>query len=152
MKAYFFIDPGQSGGIAIALGSMDDLAAHNLDGVSSLQELLQDYECYERRIICENVPSYTGRNIPSHASFKLGRSFGLIEGLARGMGLPCALIGPKVWQKGLDGLKGKSGMARKRILKDHAQRLYPATKPTLRTADAILIGHYFLTNHQHKEI
>ena len=100
MKAYFFIDPGQSGGVAIALGSMDDLAAHNLDGVSSLQELLQDYECYDRRIICENVPSYTGRNIPSHASFKLGRSFGLIEGLARGMNLPCAMIGPKVMAKG----------------------------------------------------
>ena len=135
-----------SGGIAIALDSMADLTTHNLDGISTLQELLDNYECYDRRIICEDVPAYTGRNIPSHASFKLGRSFGLIEGLARGMKIPCEMISPKTWQKGLTGLKGLSGTKRKRVLKDHASRLYPDSKPTLKTADAILIGHHFLIN------
>jgi len=145
LKAFFFIDPGVSGGIAIALGSMDDLATYNLDGISSLQELLHDYRDYDRIIICEDVPSYTGRNIPSHAAFKLGRSFGLTEGLARGMKIPCLMVSPKTWQKGLSGLKGLTGNKRKRVLKDHASRLYPAAKPTLKTADAILIGHHYFS-------
>ena len=146
MKAFFFIDPGMKGGVAIALGSMDDLVTHNLDGIGSLEELLNDYECYDRRIICENVPCFVGKNVPSHTSFKLGKSFGEIIGLARGMKISCELIGPKVWQRGYDGLHGKVGMARKRILKEHAKRLYPAAKATLSTSDAILIGHFFLNN------
>ena len=146
MKAFFFIDPGANGGLAIALGGLDDMTAMNLDGIGSLMETLNDYECYERRVIVEDVPSYVGRNIPSHTSFKLGKSCGLIEGLARGMKLPCELIGPKVWQKGLSGLKGLSGMPRKRVLKEHAQRLFPKLNVTLRTADAVLLGHHFLIN------
>lgn len=146
MKCFVFVDPGLAGGIAVALGSMDDLSTHNLDGIDTLQDILRDYECYDRRVICEQVPPYVGQAIPGSAAFKLGRSFGLIEGLALGMNLPCEMVSPKVWQKGLPGLKGLTGAKRKRALKSIAQRLYPNAKVTLRNADAILIGHHFLHN------
>ena len=148
MKAFFFIDPGAKGGMAIALGSMDKLKTMNLEGIGQLQETLEEHECYDRKIVMEQVPPFAGKNVPSHTSFKLGRSCGLLEGLAIGMKLPCWMVRPQDWQRGLSGLKGLSGNPRKRVLKEHAQRLYPEAKPTLRTADAILIGHHFFnTNH-----
>ena len=146
MKAHFFIDPGVNGGIAITLGGLDNLLAMNLDGIGSLMDIMADYECYDRHMVIEDVPSYVGRNIPSHAAFKLGKSCGLVEGMARGMKIPCKLIPPKVWQKGLPGLRGLTGVARKRVLKEHAQRLFPKARATLRTSDAILLANYFFSN------
>ena len=56
------------------------------------------------------------------------------------------LVAPKRWQAGLH-LKGLKGSERKRALRDNAFRLYPDLKPTLKTADAILLCDYF---YKHK--
>ena len=63
------------------------------------------------------------------------------------------MVRPQAWQKGLANVAGQGGAKKKRILKDHALRLYPklGKTVTLATADAVLIGHYHTTTKQ-KEI
>lgn len=98
--------------------------------------------------VMELVPPFVaGKNIPSSTGFKLGRSCGFIEGVLRGLRIPLELVSPKKWQAGLQGLKGVTGAPRKRLLRDHACRLYPTLKPTLKTCDALLLAHFFI-NHQ----
>ena len=45
-------------------------------------------------------------------------------------------------QKGIPGLQGVKGADRKRAMKEHASRLYPNSKITLKTADALLIADF----------
>ena len=150
MEATFVIDPGAKGGYVLCLDGLKDMTAFNLDEIGAFLEHLHEYKVYNRVVVIEDVPSYIGRNVPSHTSFKLGKSCGLVEGVARGQYIPTHLISPKAWQKGLSGLQGKTGATRKRVLKDHAQRLYPNLEPTLRTTDAILLAHHYFTNPQHR--
>lgn len=146
----FGFDPGTSGGLTVCLDSKpQNMVAYNLEDLSSTLEILQEYKEFRRIIVLEEPPPYAGKNIPSSAGYKLGRSVGQIEGLARGLFIRCELISPKTWQKGLSGLTGKSGNARKKVLKEHASRLYPHLKPTLKTADAILLTHFFINNPKH---
>jgi hypothetical protein len=86
--------------------------------------------------------------VPSSRGFKLGESFGEVCGVLRALGFPLVLVRPRVWQRSLSGLKGLSGHPRKRVLADHARRLIPGAKITVRNADAGLIAHYHITNKQ----
>ena len=147
MQATFVIDPGAKGGYCLCLGGLKDVTVFNLDEIGSFLEHLHEYKIYDREVVIEDVPPYAGRNIPSHTAFKLGKSCGLIEGVARGQYIPTHLVTPKEWQKGLSGLKGKTGAPRKRVLKDHAQRIFPHLNITLRNADAVLLAKHFFTNH-----
>ena len=143
----FGVDPGTQGGITVCLdGKPQNMVAYNLEDLSSTLEILQEYKEFRRIIVLEEPPPFAGKNIPSSAGYKLGVSVGQIEGLARGLFIRCEKISPKTWQQGLTGLSGKSGSARKKVLKNHASRLYPHLKPTLKTADAILLTHFFITN------
>ena len=143
------VDPGANGGYCVCLGSPRAMTAHNLKSPSEftehVHELLEMNEGFVRGIV-EDVPPFCGVAVPSHTSFKLGRNFGMIEGIFRGLKIPYELVSPKRWQTGLP-LKGLKGSERKRALRDNASRLYPDLKPTLKTADAILLCDYF---YKHK--
>ena len=144
-KCFIAIDPGVSGGFSQFVDGeiIDAWRFTSLSDFSDeVYELMENPE-YEVEFVLEDCPPFAGKNIPSSAGFKLGRSCEFYEGLARGLRIPCHLIPPRTWQKGLTGL-AKGGPQRKRMLKDHASRLYPSLgkKVTLATADAILIGHY----------
>ena len=144
----FGFDAGKQGGLTVCLDSRpENMVAYNLEDLSSTLEVLQEYKDYRRIIVLEDPPPYAGKNIPSSAGYKLGLSVGQIEGLARGLFIRCEKISPKTWQQGLTGLSGKTGPARKKVLKDHASRLYPHLKPTLKTADAILLTHFFIKSN-----
>lgn len=139
------IDPGQSGGYAVCFGGLKAITLHNLNSPSDFIDHILELEEIHKgflRAVVEDIPPYCGQNIPSFTTFKLGRSFGFVEGVLRGRQIPVELISPKKWQKPLSGLKGLSGSARKRVLKDHSCRLYPLLKPTLKTCDALLMAHY----------
>ena len=143
------IDPGGKGGYAVCYGGLKEITLHNLDTVSDFLEHILELEEISNgflQAVLEDVPPYAGKNIPSYTSFKLGKNCGQIEGILRARQIPIHLISPRKWQAGFSGLKGLSGTARKRALKDHAHRLYPTLKPTLRTADALLMAHYFFTH------
>lgn len=58
--------------------------------------------------------------------------------------MPLVLVTPQRWQKSISGLSGLKGSPRKRALREAARRLYPMSAATLFTADAILIGDWYL--------
>jgi hypothetical protein len=146
-------DPGSSGGYAVCFGGLNAITLHNLLSPSDLIDHILELEEIHKgflRAVLEDVPPYAGKNIPSYTSFKLGRSCGFLEGLLRGRQIPVEFLSPKKWQKPLGGLKGLTGTKRKAVLRDHACRLYPLLKPTLKTCDALLMAHYHfsLTSNQ----
>ena len=147
-KCIIAIDPGASGGFCQFIGTQIVQAwkfTSLSDFVGDVHDLIENPDC-PLEIVLEDCPPFAGKNIPSSAGFKLGKSCGFYEGIARGLKLPCHLVPPKTWQKGLSGLAKKSTPQRKRLLKDHALRLYPdlGKEITLATADAVLIAHYFI--------
>ena len=146
MNVTFVLDPGKSGGYAVCHEGLGAITLHNLEGLSELLDHVAEYKSEHREAVIEEVPCYCGKDIPGSSTFKLGYSCGMLEGAFRGLEIPVHFVGPKMWQKGLSGLTGFTGAPRKRVLKEHAHRLYPILKPTLKTADALLIAHHFFTN------
>lgn len=155
VKTIIAIDPGASGGFCQFIGTRA-IHAWKFTSLSDFVDILieiKDNPDATLELVLEDVPPFAGKNIPSSTGFKLGKSCGHYEGLARGLQIPCHMVRPQTWQKGFGGVKGQSTSVKKRILKDHASRLYPqlGKQITLATADAVLIGHYHTTTKQ-KEI
>ena len=151
MKITIGIDPGKSGGYAIAWGKMATIELHKLgedfEFVEHIQDLKDHPDVTEIEAVIELVPPFAGKNIPSSSSFKLGKNCGFIEGTLRMAEIPFTLVRPQEWQKGLGGLQGLSYNQRKKALTNHAKRFFPSVSGlTQKTADAILILRHFLIN------
>lgn len=150
MKLTIGIDPGKSGGYAIAWGkNHSSINLHTLDEdfefVEHMQDLKDHPDVTSIEAVLEHVPPFAGKMIPSSTSFKLGKNCGFLEGVLRALEIPFVLVRPQEWQKGLSGLKGLTSNKRKKALMNHAKRFFPSTKGlTLKTADAILILRYHL--------
>ena len=147
-KVLLAIDAGMSGGYAVNEGGESSRLepwtseADFLDELDNLRTVAV-LENLQLEVWLEEVPPYVGRNIPSSASFKLGKNYGFLIGAVRASNFPLHFVRPTVWQTGLSGVRGVQGAAKKRALRDHAVRLYPETKGiTLKTADAVLIYEY----------
>jgi len=155
MKLTIGIDPGKSGGYAIAWGGLDSINLHTLNEdfefVEHMEELLKHPDVTGIEAVVELVTLFAGRMIPSSTSFKLGKSCGFLEGVLRMAKIPFTLVRPQEWQKGLGGLGGLTSNKRKKVLMNHAKQFFPSTDGlTLKTADAILILRHHL-NNQGKE-
>jgi len=151
MKLTIGIDPGKSGGYAIAWGGMHSINLHTLDEdfefVEHIQDLKDHPDVTSIEAVVELVPPFAGKMIPSSTSFKLGKSCGFLEGVLRMAEIPFTLVRPQEWQKGLSGLSGLTSGKRKKVLMNHAKQFFPTTKGlTLKTADAVLILRHFLIN------
>jgi len=151
MKLTIGIDPGKSGGYAIAWGGMHSINLHKLEEdfefVEHMKELKRHPDVESIEAVVELVPPFVGKMIPSSASFKLGASCGFLHGVLRMGEIPFTLVRPQEWQKGLSGLSGLTSNKRKKVLMNHAKQFFPTTKGlTLKTADAILILRHFLLN------
>ena len=102
MKTIIAIDPGASGGFCQFIG---DKAIHAWkftslsDFVDELFEINADPDL-TLELVLEDVPPFAGKNIPSSTGFKLGKSCGFYEGVARGLRIPCHMVRPQTWQKG----------------------------------------------------
>jgi len=142
------IDPGVSGGYAIT--DSQDIRAEKWTGEADFMEEIQNwirsYDSIHNRFtptaVVEEIPKFVGKAVPSSSIFTLAKNYGWILGVLAGLAVPTHLVRPQVWQKGLTGVKAAKGSAKKRCLKEHATRLFPDLKPTLATADALLILHY----------
>ena len=149
---YLAVDPGVSGGYALSYGrDLEEVEVRPwVDETEWLIDLamLADHPDAESIVaIVEHVPPYVGKAIPSSAAFKLGKNFGFICGTIRALQIPLHLTRPQEWQKGLERVKSATGSKKKRVLRDHANRLFPRVDGvTLKTADALLILRHFLTN------
>lgn len=140
------IDPGLSGGIAVFhSGAEPRLTLHKMP--EDLAELRDILPC-GCPVVLEKVPPFVGRLIPASASFKLGKSAGMVEGFCLGRQHPLHLVSPQTWQAGLGIPKGDRTQSQwKSALKSEASRRYPqADNLTLATSDALLILDWALTN------
>lgn len=143
-KGIIAFDPGRGGGLAILRpdGSVSPPRPWTVE--HEALDIIQGLDPSSYEAVIEDVPAFVSSATSNASSFKLGYNFGFLVGACRSHGLPTHLVQPKVWQKGLSGLKPKMGYtARKRQLKDNAVRLYPDLKITNATADAVLIMHYW---------
>lgn len=135
------IDPGVSGGIAIEFEEHIELHAMP-DTLTELLELLKTNCVKDAELWIEEVPKFTGKNIPSSTTAVLFRNVGRVEGIAVTLGYALHRVSPVEWQKNL-GLGGRKSCASqgewKRKLKNKAQELHPLLDVTLKTADALLI-------------
>lgn len=142
------IDPGLSGGIACWKfgNSMTAFSTPPTEG--DLLELLKTLiEPGKTIAFVEEVGGFAGKQQPGSAMFKFGRNFGFTLGVLQALGVRIELVRPQKWQKPLSLGTASTCASRsewKNKLKACAQRLYPALKPTLGTADAILIMDYGL--------
>lgn len=75
-------------------------------------------------------------------SFTFGQNFGEWRGIFSALQLPVHMVQPQEWQRMIPGRSGKKDAELKRVLKTHAQMLYPHLKVTLTNADALLIMDY----------
>ena len=137
------IDPGAAGGIAVFEGATLVEAftlGTETEILDTLRALAERY-AYPSAVL-EEVGGYTGKNQPGSRMFNFGAGYGFLRGALMALGVPMRTVRPQEWQRGLPGLKGLKDSARKRKLKDLATQRFPSAKPTLKTADAILIGDY----------
>ena len=150
MKMILAIDPGQSGGVAIAQSG--ETVCHPMPGTQGdLLELIRSIkakaEAAGESVVCvlEEVGGFVGKAQPGSAMFKFGEQFGFLQGVVQALGLRLERVRPQVWQKSF-GLGTASGCACKtewkNKLKAEAQRRFPKIKVTLKTADALLILDY----------
>ena len=146
MKAIIAVDPGKSGGYAISVDGA--IEAHpyrdETEFLEHVHELIERPDLTAIEAAVEEVPKFVGRNIPCSTTFVLGYHYGWIVGALRALAIPVHLYRPQVWQKGLSGVREAKGAKKKRVLRDHATRLFPSLKPTMATADAILILRHHL--------
>lgn len=138
------IDPGLSGGVAYKRNLQPAQAVPMPATEGDLVDLLRSLTAHAPESIAyvEEVGGYIGKAQPASSAFKFGRNFGFILGVLQTLGVRVELVRPQRWQKSL-ACGSASGCASKtewkNKLKSAAQRLYPQLKPTLATADALLI-------------
>ena len=142
-------DPGfKSGGYALGNEKEGVKATFNFDSQSDFLNHVRMLKSKgPLKAVIEDVLPYAGKNIPSSAGFKLGRSLGFLDGALQALEIHVDFLKPRVWQAPLSGLAKLSGAPRKRAIKDHATSLYPTLKPTLRTADAVMMAHFVFNNN-----
>ena len=149
MKATIIgIDSGVNGGVC-AMYPDGEAKASPLGSISELCEFLiatrekSLNKACKLQVFLEEVTGYIGgKPQPASRSFVLGKSYGSILGLLVGLSIPFKTVRPQKWQQGLSGIRGIEYTERKRRLKEIATERYPQLKPTLKTADAILIADY----------
>ena len=146
MRVIIAVDPGKSGGYAISVDGA--IEAHpyrdETEFLDHIHELIERPDLTAIEAAVEEVPKFVGRHIPGSTTFVLGYHYGWIVGALRALAIPVHLYRPQVWQKGLSGVRAAKGAKKKRVLRAHATRLFPSLKPTMATADAILILRHHL--------
>lgn len=147
------IDVGKSGGIAWRFEGAT-LCAKMPDSDSGVLELLRELSELHRVevadpdkppvVYIEKVSGYIGTAHPGSRMFNFGEGYGFLRGVLMSTGWKIIMVAPRVWLKSL-GLSNSLKLPPhkwKRSLKEEAVRLYPDQKPTLATADALLILEY----------
>ena len=147
MNVIIAIDPGASGGVAVAaFGKVvcQAMPATQGDVMELIRDVYRTAEVEDVETVCvlEEVNGFVGKAQPGSAMFKFGEGYGFIKGVVQTLGIKLVLVRPQVWQKSF-GLGTASRCASKsewkNKLKAEAQRRFPELLVTLATADALLI-------------
>lgn len=152
MLVYIGIDPGANGGI-VALPKDGAVYLSQMPG--SLEEIckeifeVSDIFSQEEVVCCvEKVSGYAGVGHPGSAMFNFGENSGALKAACICQGWALNLIRPQEWQKGL-GIESKRKWENdsdwKNRLRNEAEKRFPKIRPSLKTADALLICAYAMT-------
>ena len=137
------IDPGKSGGIVFiknhSVANAFKCPETPRDIVSLIRHETKGFR--KKRAMIEKVHSMPRDGVVS--AFSFGCNYGTWLGILSAMNIPFQQVSPQKWQK-YYGKLPKEKKSRKHKLKQLAFDLYPGAKNTLATADAILIGHYYI--------
>lgn len=148
-KRIMCIDPGASGGIAIIYpDGVTTAIAMPDDG--DLRDEIESFAANARTegetpvAYLEIVGGFiAGNKLPGSAMFNFGSGYGYTRGLLAMSRVELHMVRPQDWQKGIPGIHGvKEKSVRKRAMKEHASRLFPHLKVTLKTSDALCIADY----------
>jgi len=153
------IDPGASGACAVLLDDGARACAFPFKGEVDFVELMQDYSALAKKekrevhVFIEKVGGFiAGNKTPGSAMFNFGRNAGFQIGVCQALGFRIEEVPPATWQK-LFPCKTKrreNGAQHKRELREYAAKIFPELRPTLATADALLILYYAIgqTNYR----
>jgi len=135
------IDPGGAGAIVVWT-DYGEIIIHKMpETAQDVLELLRGWE-YNSKCYLEKVGGMPGMG--GSPMFNFGKGYGHLEMALLALKIPTEAVTPQKWQKelgmGTRGTRTKSEW--KNHLKARAQQLYPGSKLTLDTADAVLIMHY----------
>lgn len=143
------IDPGVTGAVAFLSDELKLLAVFDLPVMTTgkkqqinpyeLLRILAKEETGTTVVYLEQVSAMPGQGVSS--TFGFGVSFGIIQGVVAGLGLPLVMITPATWKRRA-GLLGKE----KDATRTKMQQLFPQAplgrKKDIGRADAIAIALY----------
>ncbi len=142
--AFFGIDPGKSGGLAMIRGRAV-IAVPMPATERDVWEWISNASPSDYAVI-EKVGGFIqGNPTPGSAMFSFGAGYGGLRMALVARGVPFEECPPQRWQKaiGIGGRKkGEIKTVWKNRLRAKAQQLFPTLKVTLATADALLIATY----------
>lgn len=135
------IDPGVSGAVAFLPRKGNPWFVCNKDSLRDLaKEVVTVSQDNVLVAMIEIVHSSPQMGVKS--AFTFGQSYGRLEAVFIALGIVIERVRPAAWQKAMQCLtKGD-----KNITKRKAQELFPNTKITHATADALLIAEYSRRN------
>ena len=149
-RAFLAIDAGASGASAWTTREGDAVCVP-FESPDTFLHTLRDFVETNSRggklsssdVLCvlEKVGGYIGKAQPASSAFRFGENYGYIQGVLRALKIPYELVSPTVWQKSYPTrTKASENKAQhKRELRDIASRLFPESRVTLKTADALLL-------------
>ena len=148
-NVFIGIDPGFSGGVAVLKDGK--IKTYNMpeeypDIYNLFLEIKEENDDQELIAVMENV----GHGIPgqsSKATATFARHNGHIEMALYALCIRTVKVTPQKWQKFFSNSLGTAPSGRekkewKNKLKSLASQMYPEARPTLYTADAILMADY----------
>jgi crossover junction endodeoxyribonuclease RuvC len=145
VELYMGIDPGMSGGIAVISFSREVYALEKMPVTErAIWKLVKKFEPIMAMI--EKVHAMPKQGVSS--TFKFGCGYGGLRMALTAAGIPFDEVTPQAWQKAMGvtvrNTKTETKRDHKKKLLAKAERLFPKCKPTLSTADALLIADYCL--------
>lgn len=148
---YLGIDPGASGGIASLWSDSAERSIYKMpDDDLDTWLLLEALSGPDTVAVIEKVQGFIGSGQPGSSMFKFGMGYGALKMALCAAQISYEEITPQVWQRGLgipSRKKDESKGQWKARLKSKAEQLFPGTKLTLATADALLIALYCKRKH-----
>ena len=142
MKIYIGLDPGKSGGVAFILENSlytfkCPSTVHDMvDEINFCNKLGPEYEIFA---VVEKVWSFPGQGVRS--VFTFGENYGTWLGILATLKIPHKLVVPNKCMKHFVSIP-KDKRKRKNFIKSLAQQLYPNSKITLATSDAVMLAVY----------
>ena len=103
MRLTLAVDPGMSGGYAVAFDGLEQVELYpwtdETEWLDYLEWLAKHEDASSLTAVVELVPPFAGKMIPSSTSFKLGDCYGFIRGSIRANKISMELVRPQDWQK-----------------------------------------------------